>query len=204
MRRWLIVVVAVLAVLDLAVLAMGYQARAGALPGWGEPEPAFTMLPPGTPSGTPSGSSTDATTDTITGPVLMAVDADGLVLRATRGACQERFANPAQVAVGSVSTGVTAVEIPALTEVLGVAILPDDHLRVSGLQRNEASEECVAVTFDSTDSGRPGSSCRRRRPASGDSTGTPPPPGSPVRPAGVSSSAAWPCRPPTSPAAAPR
>ena len=90
-----------------------------------------------------------ATTDTVTGPVLMAVDADGLVLRATRGACQKRFANPAQVAVGSISTGVTAVELPALAEVLGVAILPDGpparvrsrpglrggHLRLDGLRQ---------------------------------------------------------------------
>jgi hypothetical protein len=154
MRRWLIVVVAVLAVLDLGVLAVGYRARAGTLPAWQVPEPAFGWQPPSGPSGDAPATSS-GTIDTITGPVLMAVDADGLVLRATRGACEERFANTAQVAVGSISSGVKAVELPALAEVLGVAILPDDHLRVSGLRPKEGPDgPCAPVTFDSTDSGQ--------------------------------------------------
>jgi hypothetical protein len=152
MRRWLTVVVVVLAVLDLAVLAVGYRARAGVTPR-GVPEAAFTMLPPSSESSTPTGES-------ITGPVLMAVDADGLLLRASRGACQAQFANPAQVAVGSVSAGVTAVDLPALGEVLGVGILPDDHLRVSGL-----TPQCDPATFDSTDSGKTWQRLRATAPA---------------------------------------
>ena len=43
----------------------------------------------------------------------------------------------------------TPVDLPEVAEVLGVAILPNDHLRVSGLD-----QDCEAINVDSTDSGQ--------------------------------------------------
>jgi hypothetical protein len=146
MRRWITLLVVVLAVLDVAVLAVGYRTRSGVLPAFSTPEASYTMLPPSAAEA----SSTPDSEATVVGPVLMAVNADGLVLRATRGACEERFDNHAQVAVGSVhAVGMTPADVPDLAEVLGVAILPDDHLRMAGL-----NDECEPMTVDSTDSGQ--------------------------------------------------
>jgi hypothetical protein len=143
-RRWVTVLVAVLAVLDVVVLAVGYRARSGVLPAFSAPDASFSMIPASTP-----GAATTGDEAGMAFPVLMAVDAEGLVLRATRGACEDRFHNPAQVAVGSVTAAMTPVDIPDLEEVLGLAILPDDHLRVSGLD-----DDCHVMAVDSTDSGR--------------------------------------------------
>ena len=44
-RRWVTVLVAVLAVLDVAVLAVGYRARSGVLPAFSAPEASFTTVP---------------------------------------------------------------------------------------------------------------------------------------------------------------
>ncbi len=143
-RRWVTVLVVVLAVLDVVVLAVGYRARSGVLPAFSAPEASFSIIPASTPGATTTGDEAG-----LVFPVLMAVDAEGLVLRATRGACEARFHNPAQVAVGSVTAAMTPADIPDLDEVLGLAILRDDHLRVSGLD-----DECRVMAVDSTDSGR--------------------------------------------------
>ena len=143
-RRWVTALVVVLAVLDLVVLAVGYRARSGVLPAFSAPEASFSMIPASTP-----GAATTGDEAGVVFPVLMAVDADGLVLRATRGACEDRFHNPAQVAVGSVTAAMTPADLPDLEEVLGLAILPDGHLRVSGLDR-----DCEVMAVDSTDAGR--------------------------------------------------
>jgi hypothetical protein len=147
MRRWIMVALVVFAVLDLAVLAVGYRTRSGVLPPWQVQEPRFRMQPAAL-STVPA---TPASENAIAGPVLMAVDATGLVVRATRGACQERFDNPAQVSVGSVrdGNGLADVDVPDVIEVLGVSVLPDSHLRVAGLD-----QDCQVVTVDSTDQGQ--------------------------------------------------
>lgn len=145
MRRWILLAVVVFAVIDLGVLAVGYRARAGVLPPWQVEKPRFSMAPASEPA------ASESPAPTITGPVMLAVDASGLVIRATRGACEARFDSTAVVAVGQVrsSDGLTTVEVPDVVEVLGVAVLPDGHLRVAGLD-----SECHAVYVDSTDGGR--------------------------------------------------
>ena len=45
-------------------------------------------------------------TTQVVGPVLLGVNAAGDVLRATRGACEERFDNPARIWAGNVDDGV--------------------------------------------------------------------------------------------------
>jgi hypothetical protein len=148
MRRWVTALVVVLAVLDVVVIAVGIRTRSGVLPAFSAPEASYRMIPAG--STEPEPTPTAGGEASLVGPVLMAVDAEGLVLRATRGACEARFDNPTQVAIGSVKTAaMTPADLPDLAEVLGVAILPGDHLRVSGLDH-----KCRVMTVDSTDSGQ--------------------------------------------------
>lgn len=145
MRRWVLVAVVVFTVLDLVVLAVAYRARAGVLPPWQVEQPRFSEPPASeaTASASPTGP--------ISGPVMLAVDASGLVLRATRGACEPRFNSTAQVAVGQVRSGegLASVEVPDVVEVLGIAVLPGGHLRVAGLDAG-----CQPVYQDSTDGGQ--------------------------------------------------
>ena len=100
------------------------------------------------PTTAPTASPVDE--DTVVGPALLGVNAAGDVLRATRGACEERFDNPARIWTGNVDDGdrLAAVEPPDIREVLGLMVYADGKLRVSGLD-----EACDPVTFDSTDAG---------------------------------------------------
>ena len=146
MRGRTLAALAALAVVDVAVLALGYRAQTGTLPPLQRSSEAFEVAqsPTSQPTGSPTG-------DDVVGPVLLGVNAAGDVLRATRGACEERFDNPTRIWAGNVDDGVAlaAVEVPPdLREVLGLMVYPDRTLRVSGLD-----EQCDPLTFDSTDAG---------------------------------------------------
>jgi hypothetical protein len=102
-------------------------------------------------STSPSPTST-AVAGQVTGPLFLAMNGDGVVLRAVRGACEARFAKTAQVSVGQVRSGsidMRTVSIPELKEALGVMVYDDDTLRVTGLD-----DQCKTVTFDSDDLGQ--------------------------------------------------
>ncbi len=135
-----------LLVVDILVLVLGYRAHTGSLPPLQRSASAFDVDP--TSGELPTGVPTDD--DAVVGPVLLGVNAAGDVLRATRGACEARFDNPARIWTGNVGDGValTPVDPPAIHEVLGLMVYADGTLRVSGLD-----EDCEPVTFDSTDSG---------------------------------------------------
>ena len=112
------------------------------------------------PTASPTGER-PATTQVV-GPVLLGVNAAGDVLRATRGACEERFDNPARIWAGNVDDGValSAVEPPASREVLGLMVYADGRLRVSG--SISTTDDAMPVTFDSTDGGATWQTHRRR------------------------------------------
>lgn len=144
-RRWSIILVAALVVLDLVVLAVGYRTRSGALPPWQVEDPSFPTSPTGTQ---------DATTGAgggISAPLLLAVNADGVVLRATRGACQPQYHKTVEVGVGTIGTDAEpkAVAVEGLAEVLGLMVYPDDSMRIAGLDSG-----CDPVSYSSSDLGR--------------------------------------------------
>jgi hypothetical protein len=147
MRRWGTAVLAALVVLDLVVLALGVRARDGALPPLQRGAGASFELPTATASES-ADPATDA--DLIQAPLLLAANESGLVLRATRGACEERFDNPTHVWVGSLddADGLQPAEVPTLREVLGMIVLDDGTMRLSGLD-----ETCATATVVSTDQG---------------------------------------------------
>jgi hypothetical protein len=143
MRRWVPALVAALVVLDLAVVAFGVRARSGDLPPFQRHSAEFTPAP--------TGASPSATAEPETGinaPLLLDANDSGLVLRATRGACEERFDNPARVWVGKLDDGadLAEVEVPALREVLGLLVTDAGDLRLSGL--DDACEPATVVSKD--------------------------------------------------------
>ena len=144
-RRWGTALLAVLLLLDLVVLVLGFRARGGNLPPLQRGTDATYVAPTVTAS-----PSADATTDRITAPVLLGANASGLVLRATRGACETRFDNPAQFWVGSLddADGLQPAEVPTLHEVLGLFVADDGTMRMSGLD-----EACHPATVVSSDEG---------------------------------------------------
>ena len=139
----------VLAVLDLVVLGVGYRARGGDLPPLQRTSPSFPV-----PTGTPTGETDPVEAeDSITGPLLLGVNASGMILRATRGACEERSGEPTRVSVGTVDDvraggELADVTAPDVLEVLGLMVYADGSMRVSGLD-----QDCASVTFDSNDEG---------------------------------------------------
>jgi hypothetical protein len=147
-HRWILALVAVLAVVDVVILGLGYRARGGVLPPWQDPPPAaFTMTAPS--DETPASSGSDASG--ISGPVLLAVNPAGVVLRATRGSCDPTRDNPTRVAVANADTPTAPrdVTVNGIAEVLGVMAFADGRLRLTGFD-----DSCkAAVTFDSTDQG---------------------------------------------------
>ncbi len=150
MRGRTLAALAALAVVDVAVVAVGYRAHTGNLPPMQRSSVGFEVSQ--TPTAAPTGPPADD--DSVVGPILLGVNKAGDVLRATRGACEERFDNPTRLWAGNVDDGValTAVEPPpGLREVLGLMVYADGRFRVSGLELVE--EKCEPVTFDSTDGG---------------------------------------------------
>jgi hypothetical protein len=140
--------VVVLAVLDIVVLGLGYRARGGNLPPLQRTSPSFPV-----PTATATGEADGVEEDGITGPLFLGVNAEGLVLRATRGACEERSGGPTRVSVGNVDDVGAGIElqdvtVPDVREVLGLMVYADGKLRVSGL-----AEGCDPITVDSTDQG---------------------------------------------------
>jgi hypothetical protein len=147
MRGRTLVALAALAVIDVAVLAVGYRAHTGTLPPMQRSSESFEVSE--TPTAEPTGSPADD--NSVTGPVLLGVNARGNVLRATRGACEERFDKPARLWAGRIEDDVALPVVdppPGLREVLGLMVYANGSLRVSGLD-----EDCESVTFDSTDVG---------------------------------------------------
>jgi hypothetical protein len=146
MRGRTLAALAALAAVDLAVLALGYRAHTGSLPPYQRTSEAFEVSD--SPTTEPTGTPVDE--DTVVGRVLLGVNAAGDVLRATRGACEARFDNPARIWTGSVDDDdrLAAVEPPGIREVLGLMVYTDGSLRVSGLD-----DDCDPVTFESTDAG---------------------------------------------------
>jgi hypothetical protein len=145
-HRWSTVLVVVLAVLDVVVLGVAYRAHNGTLPPWQVREPAYRMTPADATTTTTAG----ARDDSVTGPLLLSVNPAGLVLRAVRGACEERFHKAAQLAVGRAEDGtMTDLEVPELREALGIMVFADGRLRATGLD-----ESCEGVTLDSVDEGK--------------------------------------------------
>jgi hypothetical protein len=138
-----------LAMVDLLVVGLGYRAHTGSLPALQRSAPSFevSLSPNASPTREESG-------DEVVGPVLLGVNSAGDILRATRGACEERFDNPARIWAGNVDDGVapSAVE-PPLREVLGLIVYDNGRLRVSGLDLDDQNA-CVPVTYDSTDGGQ--------------------------------------------------
>jgi hypothetical protein len=144
-RRWSTVLIAALVVLDVLVLGVAVRARSGTLPSWQVQDPRFDV----SAAATDDDEGSSAAGDTGSTSVLLAVNPAGLVLRAVRGACQERFTTRAQVAVGRAEDGdLNDVELPGLREALGVMVFADGNLRVTGL-----GADCAPVTFDSSDEG---------------------------------------------------
>jgi len=142
-RRWLTALVAVLVVADLVVLVVAFRAYQGSPPG-GRAEPSYS-LSQATGSATSTAGEDGAAG--VVGPVMMTLAESGVLLRATRGACEERFDNPARVTAGPLGQGFQDVELPGLMEVLGVGAVPG-RLLVTGLDR-----DCGEVSFESTDEG---------------------------------------------------
>ena len=137
-----------LALVDLLVLFLGYRAHTGSLPPLQRSASAFEVGESAT--ALPTGEDPD---DQVVGPVLLGVNAAGDVLRATRGACEERFDNPARIWAGNVDGGVALSTVePPMREVLGLVVGDDGRLRVSGLDLDDGGA-CVPVTYDSTDGG---------------------------------------------------
>jgi hypothetical protein len=146
MRRWTTVALVVLAVLDVVVLVLGYRALDGSLPPLQNEAPPLVFSTP-SPGETPT--SGEPEEDTVTGPLLLGANRAGDVLRATRGACQASFDNPARVWVANIDTGLLEeVEVLGLREALGLMVYADGTFRISGLD-----EGCEAVTFESDDGG---------------------------------------------------
>ncbi len=147
MRRWGTALVAALVVLDIVVLVFGVRARGGDLPPLQRGAGATFTPPTGTPS-----SSADPTSvaELIRAPVLLGANRSGLVLRATRGACEERFDNPTHVWTGNLddADGLQPVDVPTLREVLGLIVLDRGTMQMSGLD-----ETCAPATVVSTDEG---------------------------------------------------
>jgi hypothetical protein len=86
---------------------------------------------------------------TIVGPLSLAVAPSGVLLRATRGSCDERAPVPAKVWVaGTYKAPLERVTVPGLVEVLGVRAL-DDKLIVVG-----ADGSCKTHGYVSTDGGK--------------------------------------------------
>lgn len=147
MRRWAPVAVALLVVLDLLVLSVGVRAYRGHLPPGQVAAPSFPVsgsTAPTAPTEEPE------PVGSLEGPLLLAASPTGVLLRATRGACETRFDTVAQVAVGSLESGdLQDVTVPGVREVVGLMVYADGRLRVSGLSEGA----CEALTYDSTDRG---------------------------------------------------
>jgi hypothetical protein len=135
-------VVAALAVLDLVVVVLGYRAQGGSLPPLQRTTASFEV------SETPTADATGGPDDQeISAPLLLGVNPSGVVLRATRGACEDFRDNPAHVWAGNLD----AAEAPALVdtrvqEVLGLMVYGDGSMRITGLDG-----DCRPVTVDSKD-----------------------------------------------------
>jgi hypothetical protein len=134
-----------LAVVDVLILLVGYRAHGGSLPPLQRTTPAFEV-PEGATAGPPDGAADLG----ITAPLLLGVNPAGVVLRATRGACQDFLERPAQVWVGDVDSGSapSLVEVPGVREVLGLMVYADGTLRITGLD-----DTCAALTLESKDGG---------------------------------------------------
>jgi hypothetical protein len=147
MRRWGTALLAVLVALDLVVLVLGVQARGGDLPPLQRGAGASFTAPTASASQTADPS---VSTDLIHAPVLLGANESGLVLRATRGACEPRFDNPAHFWAGHLddADGLQPLEVPSLLEVLGLVVLDDGTMRMSGLD-----ETCKGATVVSSDDG---------------------------------------------------
>ena len=86
---------------------------------------------------------------TIVGPLSLAVSPSGVLIRATRGSCDERAPVPAKVWVARADKApLERVTVPGLVEVLGVAV-SDDKLKVVG-----ADSSCKTHGYVSTDGGK--------------------------------------------------
>ena len=147
MRGRTLAALVALAVVDILVLVLGYRAHTGTLPPLQRSASAFDGRPRPRrrqPTGEPTSD------DEVVGPVLLGVNAAGDVLRATRGACEEQVRQPGPHLDRQRRRRRRAepVDPPAIREVLGLMVYADGRLRVSGLD-----EDCVPVTFDSTDAG---------------------------------------------------
>jgi len=153
-RRWGTALVVVLAVLDIVVLGLGYRARGGDLPPLQRTSPSFPV-----PTSTTTDEPDPVDQDAITGPLLLGVNVEGLILRATRGACDPTFGGQARVWLGTVDEARQSdalqggdpfrqLTVPDVAEVLGLMVYADGTLRVSGL-----TEECTPSTVESTDQG---------------------------------------------------
>lgn len=149
MRARTFAALAALVVVDLAVVVVGYRAHQGTLPPMQRTAESFEVDQSPTPEPTALPAAGD-----VVGPVLLGINAEGVVLRATRGACEERFNKTAQLWTGDVDDGVAlaAVQPPAIRELLGLMVYADGRLRVSGLDLADDGT-CVSVTFDSEDGG---------------------------------------------------
>jgi hypothetical protein len=147
MRRWGTALLAVLVVVDLVVLVLGFRAREGHLPPLQRGAGASFEVPTASASET---ADPTADADLIQAPVLLGANKSGLVLRATRGACEERFDNPAHFWTGNLDDvdGLQPLEVPTLLEVLGLIVLDDGTMRMSGLD-----EACQLATVVSSDEG---------------------------------------------------
>jgi hypothetical protein len=150
MRRWATPLLAALLVLDLVVLVFGVRSRGGDLPPL--QRGAGATYAAGPTSAPTTGATSDAPDGepTIQGPLTLAANASGLVVRATRGACEPRFERSAYVWVGHLDddAGLQQVDVPALHEVLGLVVLADGTVRISG-----RDDQCGPVTVVSTDEG---------------------------------------------------
>jgi hypothetical protein len=143
-RRWGVALVVALVVLDVLALGAGLRARGGWLPPWQKKDPTFVVTDA---SASPSAESGTG----ISAPLLLGMNPAGLVLRATRGACEARFDNPARVWVTHIGDDTAPVEVTPtdIREVLGLMVFAAGTLRLAGLD-----EHCKAVVLDSTDGGQ--------------------------------------------------
>ncbi len=145
MRRWVPALLAVLVVLDVGVLGLGLRTREGVMPPLQKRSAEFTPAPASSsPSARPGADSG------IHGPLLLGANESGLVLRATRGACETRFNDPAKVWVGSLDDGTDLddVDLPGLHEVLGLFVADTGSMVLSGLD-----QDCQPTAFESKDEG---------------------------------------------------
>ena len=86
---------------------------------------------------------------TIVGPLSLATAPSGVLLRATRGSCDERAPSSARVWVApAYKAPLARVTVPGLVEVLGVTAA-DDRLTVVGADRS-----CKTHGYVSTDNGK--------------------------------------------------